>query len=147
MHLPEDLTIWEERDSWLLDPETKENIKQAQLVLVAKSMDEGNASKVWRLSVNSAPVMDKIRKHFNNLHPRASMRKVLRLIKDLKNVALEGKEKDFLKSYNVRQALIWSIHENPSIKTEEEILISTLTKIIQFYQKDNFRASWSPRGT
>ena len=75
------------------------------------------------------------------------MRKVLRLIKDLKNVALEGKEKDLLKSYNVRQALIWSIHENPSIKTEEEILISTLTKIIQFYQKDIFQASWSPRGT
>ena len=25
-HLPQDLTIWEERDSWLLDPDTKENI-------------------------------------------------------------------------------------------------------------------------
>ena len=49
MNLPQDLTMWEERDSWLLDPETKENIKHSQLVLVAKSMEEGNASKVWRL--------------------------------------------------------------------------------------------------
>ena len=145
MHLPEDLTIWEERDSWLLDPETRENIKQAKLVLVAKSMEEGNASRAWRLSVNSAPVMDKIRKHFNSLNPMCSVRKVLRLIKDLKNVALEGKGKDFLKSYNVRQALIWSIHENPTIKTEEDILIVTLTKIIEFYQKDNFPSFLEPK--
>ena len=70
---------------------------------------------------------------------------MLKIIKDIKNVALEGKEKDFLKSYIVRQALLWTIDKNPSIATEEEILTQSLYTIIQFYHEGHFPSFLEPR--
>ena len=96
-NLPADLCVWEHQESWLLDQDTRDNIKQSQLIIVAKSMiRDGNAEKVWRVSLDSAPVMNKIVKYFENSEPRCNVKKVLRIIKDLKNVALEGKEKNYL---------------------------------------------------
>ena len=64
-NLPEDLCVWEDQESWLLDQETRDNIKQSQLIIVAKSQGrDGNADKVWRVSLDSSPVMNKIVKHF-----------------------------------------------------------------------------------
>ena len=145
--LPADLKLWEERKSWLLDQETKEKIKEARGTLVAKSLekDKSRSSIIWRLSLNSAPVMQKVINHFLQLEPKCSVTKVLRLIKDIKNVALEGNEKDFLKSYNVKQAMLWCIDENPSISTEANLLIKTLDKMIQFYQQNTLPSFLEPK--
>ena len=75
---------------------------------MAKSLEKEKirASITWRVSLNSAPLIEKLVTHFHKIEPKCSVRKVLRLIKDIKNVALEGEEKEFLKSYNVKQALL-----------------------------------------
>ena len=117
--LPADLKVWEERDSFLLDEDSRNKIKEARGCLVAKSLEkeESRSSIIWRLSINSAPVMQKAIDHFEKLDPKCSVKKVLRIIKDIKNVALSGKDKDFLKSYNVKQAMLWCIHENPGLSS------------------------------
>ena len=115
--------MWEHTESWLLDENTKVKIKEENGSLVAKSMDKDatRASMIWRLSINSAPVMQNIFNHFSS---RCSAGKILRLIKDIKNVALVGAEKDFLKSYNVKQAMIWSLYQNPYIHSEPDLLVA-----------------------
>ena len=67
--LPEDLKQWEERDSWLLDEETRVKVKKANGTLVAKSLEKEwkETPKIWRLSLNSAPVMHKYINHFEHL--------------------------------------------------------------------------------
>ena len=114
--------------------------------MVAKSldMDKRRSSIIWRLSLNSAPVMQKVIHHFEHLEPKCSVHKVLRLIKDIKNVALEGNEKNFLKSYIVKQAMLWCVDENPTISTEADLLMSTIMKIVHFYQQENLPSFLEP---
>ena len=77
-HLPEDLHYWEEMDSWLLDEETKEKIRDAGGTMVAKSLEkeQSMSTVTWRISLNSAPVMQKVIRHFENLEPKVSVKKV-----------------------------------------------------------------------
>ena len=136
-HLPSDLKLWEERKSWLLSKETRNKIKAAGGSLVAKSLekDENKCVKIWRLSLNYAPVLQVAYEYFL---PNCDIKKVLRLLKDIKQVALKEEEKDFMKSYNVKHALLWSVHENPKIKSEEQLLICVFKKIVEFYEKGHF---------
>ena len=99
--------------------------------------DATRASMIWRLSINSAPVMQNIFNHFSS---RCSARKILRLIKDIKNVASVGAEKDFLKSYNVKQAMIWSLYQNPYIHSEPGLLVVTLNKMLGFFERKPYLA-------
>lgn len=133
-NLPDDLKLWEKEESWLLDEKTKIKIKEGKAAMVAKSMekDATRASMMWRLSLNPAPVMQKI---FDHLGSKCNAKKILRLIKDIKNAALIGNEKDFLKSYNVKQAMIWSIHQNPNICSEKDLLMATLSQMLDSYQR------------
>ena len=146
-HLPADLQLWEEMDSWLLDDATKYKIKEAGGTLVAKCLEKEKRKSTitWRISLNSAPVMQKIITYFENLKPKVSVKKVIRMIKDIKRNSLEGDDKDFLKSYNVRQALFWCVHENPSIATEKDLIISVLHKILEFYKKKFFPSFLEPK--
>jgi len=143
-NLPKDLRLWEHTESWLLDENTKVKIKEENGSLVAKSMDKDatRASMIWRLSINSAPVMQNI---FNHLGSRCSARKILRLIKDIKNVALVGTERDFLKSYNVKQAMIWCLHQNPDIHSEPDLLVATLNKMLEFFEKKTLPSFLEPK--
>ena len=145
--LPLDLKMWEKRDSWLLDTETREKVKKAKGTMVAKSLEkeEKRASIIWRVSLNSAPLIEKLVNHFHKVEPKCNIKKVLRLIKDIKNVALKEDEKDFLKSYNVKQALLWCLHENPKISTEKEILLMTLQKITEFYKNRELFSFLEPK--
>ena len=104
--------------------------------------DATRASMIWRLSINSAPVMQNI---FNHLGSRCSARKILRLIKDIKNVALVGTERDFLKSYNVKQAMIWCLHQNPDIHSEPDLLVATLNKMLEFFEKKTLPSFLEPK--
>ena len=104
--------------------------------------DATRASMIWRLSINSAPVMQNI---FNHLGSRCSARKILRLIKDIKNVALVGTERDFLKSYNVKQAMIWCLHQNPDIHSEPDLLVATLNKMLDFFEKKTLPSFLEPK--
>ena len=145
--LPPDLKIWEERESFLLDNSTRKKVKTARGCLVAKSLEkeDSRSSIIWRLSINSAPLMQKAVDHFSQLCPPCSVKKVLRLIKDIKQVSLTGNEKDFLKSYNVRQAMLWTIHHNPGIASEAELLTDTLRSLIQFYKEENLPSFLEPK--
>ena len=133
--LPEDLMIWERRESWLLDWETRSAIQKLGGTLVAKSLDKdvSRAATIWRLSLNPAPVVDKVTCHL--LQQGCEAKKVLKLIKDIKKVALEGKDQDFLKSYNVRQALLHWADENEERKiTEADLLLAILKKVSKFLE-------------
>ena len=63
--LPEDLLLWEKRKSWLLDDKTRCEIKKLGGTLVAKSLnkDVKKAATIWRLSLNAAPVFEKVFSH------------------------------------------------------------------------------------
>ena len=141
------MKIWENTDSFLLDSATREKVKEAKGCLVAKSLQKEKdiSSITWRLSINSAPLMEKAVNHFGQLDPPCNVKKILRLIKDIKQVALTGKDKDFLKSYNVKQALLWSIHEYPGISSESDLLTLTLKKLIQFYEENNLPSFLEPK--
>jgi len=144
--LPPDLKLWEDRKSFLIDNNTRKKVKEARGCLVAKSLEkeENRSSIIWRLSINSAPLMQKAVDHFKQLDPPCSIKKVLRLVKDIKQVALIGGEKDFLKSYNVKQAMLWTIHENPEISSEANLLTSTIRRLIQFYKEENLPSFLEP---
>ena len=88
--LPKDLMLWEKRESWLLDEETRIKIKKLGGTLVAKSLDKDvfKAATKWRLSLNPAPVFEKVTSHL--LLQGCDAKKVLKLIKDIKKVALVG---------------------------------------------------------
>ena len=96
------------------------------------------------MSLNPAPVMNKITEHCQN-HKGYSAKKVLRLIKDIKNVALNDDERDFLKSYNVKQAMMWCLDKNPQINSETNLLMSTLHKIQEFYQQGTLPSFLEPQ--
>jgi len=137
--LPEDLMLWERRESWLLDWEIRHEIQKLGGTLVAKSLDKdvSKAATIWRLSINPAPVFNKVTKHL--LKQGCDGKMVLKLIKDIKKVALEGKDQDFLKSYNVRQALLHWADENEGQKiTEAKLLLALLEKISKFLEEAFF---------
>ena len=102
--------------------------------------DATRASMIWRLSINSAPVMQNIFNHFSS---RCSAGKILRLIKDIKNVALVGEEKDFLNSYNVKQAMIWCLHQNPDIPSEPDIIEEK--KTLPSFLEKSYGKKWKAR--
>ena len=94
--------------------------------MVAKSLDKNReaAAKNWRLSLNSAPVFDKV---FSNLNSGGcSAKKVLKLIKDIKKVSLEEKDRGLMKSYNVRQTLLWCVQGSERHFTEDQLLLAIL---------------------
>ena len=104
--------------------------------MVAKSLDKSEeaAAKNWRLSLNSAPLFEKIFSHFNRYG--CNVKKVLKLIKDIKKVALEEKERDFLKSYNVRQTLLWCAHSQTEVHhTEDQLLLAILRQLSKFLEE------------
>jgi len=141
MYLPPDLKLWEQRDSWLLDADTCKKIKACGGTLVGKSLDKNReaAAKNWRLSLNSAPVFEKV---FSNLNSGGcSAKKVLKLIKDIKKVALEEKDRGLMKSYNVRQTLLWCVHRDEGYFTEDQLLLTVLWKLSLFL-KEGFLPSF-----
>ena len=125
--LPEDLKLWEQKSSWLLDPETRHKIKEAGGTAVAKSLDKDrlNSSITWRVSLNSASLFDKLMKHLN---PGCKVKKVLKLIKDIKMVALKKADQEFLKSYNVRQTVLWCLHDRQDF-SESSLLLDILSRL------------------
>ena len=137
--LPEDLLLWEKRKSWLLDDQTRSEIKKLGGTLVAKSLnkDATKAATIWRLSLNAAPVFEKLFSHLKQ--DRCNAKTVLKLIKDIKKVALKEEDKEFLKSYNVRQALLFCAHEmGGSSITEAELLLEILKKVSSFLKSAFF---------
>ena len=95
--LPDDLKRWEKRESWLLNKATKEAIKKLGGTLVAKSLDKSDlakARKTWRVSLNPAPVFQRILSHLNSMG--CCVKTVLKLIKDIKQVELVYEDRDFL---------------------------------------------------
>ena len=103
---------------------------------MAKSLDKSMeaAAKNWRLSLNPAPIFEKIFSHLNSVGCRA--KKVLKLIKDIKAVALEEKDRGILKSYNVRQTLLWCAHERGYCNyTEEQLLLDILRRMSMFLRE------------
>ena len=109
--------------------------------MVAKSLDKNReaAAKNWRLSLNSAPVFEKV---FSNLNSGGcSAKKVLKLIKDIKKVALEEKDRGLMKSYNVRQTLLWCVHRDEGHFTEDQLLLKVLWKLSLFL-KEGFLPSF-----
>ena len=139
--LPDDLKQWEKRESWLLDKATKEAIKKLGGTLVAKSLDKSDlakARKTWRVSLNPAPVFQRILSHLNSMG--CCVKTVLKLIKDIKQVELVEEDRDFLKSYNIRQALLWSIHDHGGNHTftSEELLLMILRKSSTFLEESFF---------
>ena len=97
-----------------------------------KSMEA--AAKNWRLSLNPAPIFEKIFSHLNSSGCKA--KKVLKLIKDIKAVALEEKDRGILKSYNVRQTLLWCAHERGYCNyTEEQLLLDILRRMSMFLRE------------
>ena len=60
--------------------------------MVAKSLDKSEeaAAKNWRLSLNSAPLFEKIFSHFNRYG--CNVKKVLKLIKDIKKWRLRRRK-------------------------------------------------------
>ena len=137
--LPKDLMLWEKREGWLLDEETRSAIKTFGGTLVAKSLDKDvlKAATIWRLSLNPAPVFDKVTSHL--LLQGCYAKKVLKLIKDIKKVALEGKDQDFLKSYSVRQALLhWADEKGEQKITEADLLLAILQKVSMFLKEAFF---------
>ena len=104
--------------------------------MVAKSLDKSEeaAAKNWRLSLNSAPLFEKIFSHFNR--NGCNVKKVLKLIKDIKKVALEEKDRGFLKSYNVRQTLLWCAHSQAEgHHTEDQLLLAILRQLSKFLEE------------
>lgn len=145
--LPADLKHWEKRDSWLLCQETRKKIKEAKASLVAKSIEKEKsiASITWRLSLNAAPV---VQKAIDSLRPRGcNIKKILRLIKDMKTVAfaLNPEDKDYLKSYNVKQAMLWFLHANPDVNSDVQILHGTFSKLQEFYKKKYLPSFLEPK--
>ena len=125
--------LWEGRHSWLIDSEVKNKIKELGGTLVAKSLnkDPAKAATIWRLSLNSSPIFDKVFKHLSQL----------KLIKDIKKIAFEDKERSILKSYNVRQALLHCADELEGQKvTEASLLIAIMEKVSFFLEKAFFPA-------
>ena len=119
--------LWEGRHSWLIDSEVKNKIKELGGTLVAKSLnkDAAKAATIWRLSLNSSPIFDKVFKHLSQQGCNAKT--VLKLIKDIKKIAFEDKERSILKSYNVRQALLHCADELEGQKvTEASLLIAIM---------------------
>ena len=92
------------------------------------------AAKNWRLSLNPASLFEKIFSHLNSGGCKA--KKVLKLIKDIKAVALEEKDRGILKSYNVRQTLLWCAHERGYCNyTEEQLLLAILRRMSMFLRE------------
>ena len=59
--LPQDLKLWEEKESWLLEPPIKESIKKSGGTLVAKSLDKSSKkATIWRVSLNFKKVFNKV---------------------------------------------------------------------------------------
>jgi len=140
--LPEDLKVWEQRDSCLLTLETRRRVKECGGCLVAKSLDkdENKSCIIWRLSINYAPVLETAVKRLKN----CDVRKLLRLIKDIKQVSLQEEEKDFLKSYNVKQVLLWCVHEFKTFKSDESLMKNIFKKLIYFYKEGNLPSFLEP---
>ena len=131
--------LWEGRHSWLIDSEVKNKIKELGGTLVAKSLskDPARAATIWRLSLNSSPIFDKVFKHLSQQGCNAKT--VLKLIKDIKKIAFEDKERSILKSYNVRQALLHCADELGGQKvTEASLLIAIMEKVSFFLEKAFF---------
>ena len=111
-------------------------IKKLGGTLVAKSLDKdlSKAATIWRLSLNPAPVFDKVTRHLKENHG-CDAKKVLKLVKDLKRVALEGRDQDFLKSYNVKQALMhWADRNESQNIAEANLLLAILKKVSKFFE-------------
>ena len=108
--------------------------------MVAKSLDKSKeaAAKNWRLSLNPAPLFEKIFSHLN--FGGCKVKKVLKLIKDIKTVALEDKDRGIMKSYNVRQTLLWCAHERDHY-TEDQLLLAILQKL-SIFLKEGFLPSF-----
>ena len=133
--------LWEGRHSWLIDSEVKKKIKELGGTLVAKSLnkDPAKAATIWRLSLNSSPIFDKVFKHLSQQGCNAKT--VLKLIKDIKKIAFEDKERSILKSYNVRQALLHCADELEGQKiTEASLLIAIMEKVSFFLERAFFPA-------
>ena len=64
--LPKDMMLWERRESWLLDGNTRHVIKELGGTLVAKSLNKNpaKAATIWRLSLNAGPVFKRVFEHF-----------------------------------------------------------------------------------
>ena len=109
--------------------------------MVAKSLDKNReaAAKNWRLSLNSAPVFEKVFSNLNSVG--CSAKKVLKLIKDIKKVALEEADSGLMKSYNVRQTLLWCVQGNERHFTEDQLLLAILRKLSLFL-KEGFLPSF-----
>ena len=107
---------------------------------MAKSLDKRKeaAAKNWRLSLNPAPLFEKIFSHLNSGGCKA--KRVLKLIKDIKTVALEEKDRGIMKSYNVRQTLLWCAHERGHY-TEDQLLLAILQKL-SIFLKEGFLPSF-----
>ena len=69
-HLPAVLKLWEEINSWLWDDDTTDKIRNAGGTFVAKSFEKVQSMYNWRISLNSAPVMQKVITHFETLEPK-----------------------------------------------------------------------------
>ena len=132
--------LWERKESWLLDSQTRDQIKMCGGTMVAKSLDKSKeaAAKNWRLSLNPAPLFEKIFSHLNS--GGCKVKKVLKLIKDIKTVALEDKDRGIMKSYNVRQTLLWCAHERDHY-TEDQLLLAILQKL-SIFLKEGFLPSF-----
>ena len=66
---------------------------------------------------------------------------MLKLIKDIKKVALEEKDRGLMKSYNVRQTLLWCVHRDEGHFTEDQLLLKVLWKLSLFL-KEGFLPSF-----
>ena len=62
-------------------------------------------------------------------------------IKDIKQVALEEKDRGLMKSYNVRQTLLWCVQGNEHHFTEDQLLLAILRKLSLFL-KEGFLPSF-----
>ena len=114
-------------------------IKELGGTLVAKSLNKNpsKAATIWRLSLNAGPVFNRVFEHFELQGCNA--RTVLKLIKDIKKVALKEGGKDLLKSYNVRQALLHCTEKMEGQRmTEAGLLVTILEKVSSFLAKAFF---------
>ena len=145
-HLPADLREWEERESWLLDQEVRNEIKAAKGTAAAKSVckNEGCSKITWRISLNPFPVLQKVVNVLEQEPWKCNMKKILKFIKDVKYVALDVSERHFLKSYIVKQAMLWFVDRNQDFESEMKILNGVLRVITQFYDQSFFPSFLEP---
>lgn len=132
--LPESLKRWEKRQSTFLTAETKEKIKCRGGILVAKTSkkEEETSCVTWRLSISPMDIFNK------DVYPGCDVTRVLTILKDLRKIGLSSGRKKFVRSYCMKNVILWCINEDQQHGMDEYKLIKLVLQKLTVYYRQNF---------